>query len=122
MIAVHRGAGMLVPLLGILSALFMNIFTIKAFGDDYYQEHHWPKLMVLVVSGAGCLACGLLFKRYRAKRARKEEDYIASLSPKSEVAKELAFSGPRDHLMYLPLQYWSLVYWLAAAVYAFRIR
>jgi hypothetical protein len=35
----------------------------------------------------------------------------------NEIANALAFSGPRDHLMFIPLQYWSIVYFGAALIY-----
>jgi uncharacterized membrane protein YhaH (DUF805 family) len=117
MIAVHRGLGMLVPLFGIFAALLMNIVTAKLFGDSYYQEQRWPKLGVLLLAGLCCLVTGVLLKKKRLRDAPREQDYIASLSSRFESAKELAFSGPRDHLMFVPLQYWSLVYFAGAVFY-----
>lgn len=122
MFVIHRGAGMLVPLFGIMAALLMNIATIKLFGDSYYQEHRWPKMAVLLLSGASCLVTGLWFKKLRRKEAEKEQAYVASLSRKFGAAKEFAFSGPRDHLMYIPLHYWSIAYFVAALIYAVASR
>jgi hypothetical protein len=118
MIAVHRGAGMLAPIFGILSALLVNIATVKLFGDSYYQEHRWPKIAVLLLAGFSCLAVGLWLKKQRQKTAQKEQEYIESLSPKFDTAKKFAFSGSRDHLMFIPLQYWVIVYFVAAVIYA----
>ena len=109
MITIHRGAGMLVPILGILSALFMNIFTIKLFGDFYYREHSWPKLAVLLLAGASCVGVGLLLKKLRSKGAAQEQAYRDS------------FGGPRDHLMFIPVQYWSIAYFAAAIIYGTQI-
>lgn len=120
MIEVHRGAGMLVPILGILAALVMNIVTIKFFGHSYYQEHSWPKLAVLLLAGVSCLAVGILLKKKRSRDIQKEQTYVNSLSPKFEAVKQIAFSGPRDHLMFIPLQYWSIVYFVAALIYAIK--
>jgi len=121
MIEAHRGAGMLAPGFGILSALVMNVISFKLFGVSHYDEHKWPKLSVLLVAGLACLIAGLLIKRKRRKRdAHIEEAYINSLSPKFETAKQMALAGPRDHLMFIPLQYWSLVYFAAAIVYALK--
>ena len=121
MIEVHRGAGMLVPLFGLLSALLMNVATIKLLDDSYYQDHKWPKLVVLVIAGLSCLVTGFLLKRKRVRDANKEQLYLDSLSSRFETAKQLAFSGPRDHLMFIPLQYWSIVYFAAAILYAVKI-
>ena len=120
MIEVHRGAGMLVPIFGILAALIMNLVSTKLFSDTYYQEHSWPKLSVLLLAGLSCLGVGLLLKQKRLRDAPKEQAYIDSLSSRSAGLKNMAFSGPRDHLMFIPLQYWSIVYFLAAIVYGFK--
>jgi uncharacterized membrane protein YhaH (DUF805 family) len=120
MIVFHRGMGMMVPLFGILAALLMNIVTIKLFSDSYYQEQRWPKLLVLLLAALGCLVTGLLLKKKRLKEARKEQDYIDSLNSRFETARQLAFSGHRDHLMFVPLQYWSIVYFAAAVFYLIK--
>lgn len=120
MIEVHRGAGMLVPLFGILSAVLMNVVTVKLFGDSYYQEHSWPKVSVLLFAGILCLVVGLRLKNKRLQTAQKEQAYIDSLSPRFGGIKKIAFAGPRDHLMFIPLHYWSLVYFLAALVYGIK--
>lgn len=117
MITVHRGAGMLAPGFGLLFALSMNVLTFRVFGGEYYEEHRWPKLSVLVMSGVACLMAGILIKRKRARNAHLEQQAINSLSQKHEIANLLAFHGPRDHLMYIPLQYWSIVYFVAAIIY-----
>jgi putative Mn2+ efflux pump MntP len=119
MIVVHRGAGMMAPLFGILSALFMNIGTYRVLGIAYYEEHKWPKLAVLLLAGLGCLGLGLLLKSKRRRDAENEKQYIDSLSPKFESVKQIAYFGPRDHLMFIPLQYWSIVYFAAAIIYGF---
>jgi hypothetical protein len=120
MIHFHRGAGMLVVLFGILSALIMNVVTIKLFGDSYYQEHSWPKMSVLFLAGIMCLVVGFWLKGKRARSAKREQAYIDSLSPKFETVKQIAFSGPRDHLMFIPVQYWSVLYFLAGVVYGIK--
>jgi hypothetical protein len=122
MIVIHRGAGMLAPGFGILSALLINILTSKMFADGYYQEHHWPKLTVLLLAGTGCLVSGMWLKQQRARDAQKEQEHIESLSPKSGAVKTFAYSGPRDHLMFIPLQYWSIVYFGAALFYLITSR
>lgn len=117
MIIVHRGAGALAPLFGILFAVMANVLTYKIFGGSYYEEHRWPKLAVLIGSGLACLLAGIWLKGYRKRTARRQEEYLASLSQKHRVANELAYHGPSDHLMYIPLQYWCIPYFVGAIVY-----
>lgn len=117
MITVHRGAGMLAPGFGLLFALVANVLTFRIFGDSYYDEHKWPKFSVLFMAGIACLAVGTLIKRKRERDAYLEQQAINSLSQKHEIANAIAFSGPRDHLMFIPLQYWSIIYFGAAIIY-----
>src|SRR5215467_11851688 len=117
MIIVHRGAGALAPLFGILFALAANVLTYKVFGGSYYEEHRWPKLAVLLGSGLACLLAGIWFKRYRKRTGFSNEQAAASVSQKHRIANELAYHGPSDHLMYIPLQYWCIPYFVAAIIY-----
>jgi hypothetical protein len=117
MFIVHRGAGMLAPGFGLMFALLMNVLTFRVFGGSYYEEHQWPKLSVLVLAGFACLGVGILIKRKRERDAYREQQAINALSQKYKTANLLAFSGPRDHLMFIPLQYWSIVYFVAAVIY-----
>jgi len=117
MLIVHRGAGVLAPLFGILFAVIANVLTYKVFGGSYYEEHRWPKLAVLLGSGLACLLMGVWLKRYRKRTGYQCDGTIASLSQKHRVANEIAFSGPQDHLMYIPLQYWCIPYFVGAIVY-----
>ena len=120
MIIVHRGAGGLAVGFGLLTALLMNVLSYRLLGFNYYEEHMWPKMSVLIISGLACLVTGLLLKKKRKRDAEREAAYVESLNLKPGAAKEIAFSGPRDHLMYIPLQYWSIVYFAAAIIYAVR--
>ena len=117
MIAIHRGAGMLAPLFGILFALIANVVTFRIFGGSYYEEHRWPKFGVLVMSGLACLIAGIALKKKRQGEAYREHRAIEALSKRHQTANLIAFSGPRDHLMFIPLEYWSIVYMVAAIVY-----
>jgi hypothetical protein len=117
MIIIHRGAGVLAPAFGLLFALMANVLTYRIFGGSYYEEHRWPKLAVLLISGLACLVVGLWFRGYRKRKAQRQEQYVASLDQKHQIANELAHSGPQDHLMYIPLQYWCIPYFVGAIIY-----
>jgi len=117
MVVIQRGLGILAPGFGLLFALLMNVLSFRFFGFSYYEDHKWPKLTVLVLAGLACLVTGTLIKRKRKREAHLEEEAINALSPRFKAMKEFAFSGPRDHLMYIPLQYWSIVYFGAAIIY-----
>ena len=75
-----------------------------------------PKLTVLVMSGIACLVAGVLIKRKRARYAHLEQQANDSLSQKHATANLFAFHGPQDHLTYISLQYWSIVYLVAAII------
>src|ERR1044072_4485249 len=117
MFAIHRGAGMLAPGFGLLFAVMANVLTYRIFGGSYYEEHSWPKFGVLFMSGVACLVAGLLIKNMRARNAEGEKQAINALSQKHSIVNEIALAGPRDHLMFIPLQYWSIAYFAAALFY-----
>lgn len=117
MLVFHRGAGILAPGFGLLFALAMNILTFRIFGGSYYEEHQWPKVTVLLAAGVACLGVGLLIKRKRERDFSREQQAIDALSQRNKTANAAAFSGPRDHLMFIPLQYWSIVYFVGAVIY-----
>lgn len=108
---------MLAPLFGILFAVIANVLTYKVFGGSYYEEHRWPKLAVLLGSGLACLLVGIWFKRHRKRTGFSNDLFAVSKSQKHRVANELAYHGPADHLMYIPLQYWCIPYFVGAIVY-----
>ena len=116
MFVIYRGFGMLAPIFGLLFALLINILTYRILGGAYYEESKWPKVMVLVMSGLACLIAGTLIKAKRRQYADVEAEAIKAL-PGSETIKQIKYAGPRDHLMFIPLQYWSVIYFVAAIVY-----
>ena len=108
---------MLAPGFGLFFALAANILTYKIFGDSYYEKHRWPKLGVLLMAGLACLVVGLLIRKKRAGETHQEHAAGNSISSKLDSAKDILHAGPRDHLMYIPLHYWSLAYFIGAIVY-----
>ena len=71
--------------------------------------------MIMVNRGAGMLApgFGLLFALFMNVLTFRVINYVRYCLS----ANLIAFHGPRDHLMYIPLQYWSIVYFVAAIIY-----
>lgn len=116
MVVPHNGAGMLVPLVGIFSALFMNVFSFRVLGVDYYEKHRWPKLAVFILGAVLCVVSGILLKMIRKRDARKGWK-PTSLEAGLDRPDDLAFDGSRDHLFYIPLQYWSIAYVIGAIIY-----
>lgn len=102
---------------GIVFAVMANVLTYKVFGGSYYEEHRWPKLAVLLGSGLACLLMGVSLKRYRKRTGRQFDGTVASMSHRHPIANDIASSGPQDHLMYIPLQYWCIPYFVGAIVY-----
>ena len=119
MVVPHNGGGMLAPLVGIFSALFMNVFSFRALGVDYYEKHRWPKLAVFILSAALCVVSGVLLKKMRKRDARKGKK-PTNLEAGLDRPDDLAFDGSRDHLFYVPLQYWSIAYVIGAIIYVIK--
>lgn len=117
MIVLHRGFGMLAPGFGILAALLMNVVSYRLLGASYYEDHQWPKVCTLILAGVACLMVGFLLKRKRQRDGSVEEQPFESLSLNQETEKFHASSYPHDHLMFIPLQYWSIIYFVAAIIY-----
>jgi hypothetical protein len=114
MVIPHGGLGILAAGFGLLLALLANVLCYRLLGVVYYEKHSWPKLAVLVVSGIACLVVGLLRKRGTAKIRKPAGN---DLDGRIESLQEPAFDGSRDHLFYIPLQYWSIAYFAAAIIY-----
>lgn len=118
MIIVHGGLGILAPGFGLILALLANVFCYRLLGVVYYEKHIWPKLAVLIVSGVACLVVGLLRKRGTPKVTKPAGNGLGS---GVEAIQEPAFDGSRDHLFYIPLQYWSIAYFAAGIIYLVKV-
>jgi hypothetical protein len=114
----HGGLGMLAPGFGLVLALLANVLCYRLLGVVYYEKHSWPKLAVLLASGVVCLVVGLLRKRGTPKVKKPSGNELGS---RIESLQEPAFDGSRDHLFYIPLQYWSIAYFAAAIIYLVKV-
>lgn len=118
MVIVHGGLGILAPGFGLGLALLANVLCYRLLGVVYYEKHMWPKVAVLLLSGVACLVVGVLRKR-RTPKVKKPAG--SGLGSGMQALQEPAFDGSRDHLFYIPLQYWSIVYFAAAIIYLIKV-
>ena len=117
MIVLYRGFGMLAPGFGILAALLMNVVSFRLLGVSYYEDYKWPKVCALILAGVACLMVGVLLKRKRKRNGYVAEQHVESISTDQTTEKSRASSFSYDHLMFIPLQYWSIIYIVAAIIY-----
>lgn len=104
MIAVWRGGGPVVLIIGIVACLFTNIVTSKLFDENnYFQGHLWPKIAALVTAGVGCWFFG---------------KYLYSLPPRllrNHKGEDVLMKYEHDFMM-IKVQYWGVIYVLIAFV------
>ena len=117
MIVIYRGFGMLAPAFGILAALLMNVVSFRLLGVSFYEDNKWPKLCALILAGIACLMVGVLLKRKRNRDACLQEQQVELQSAEHEMQNRRSSSNSFDHLMFIPLQYWSIIYFVAAIIY-----
>lgn len=117
MLIPHRGKGLFVIIIGILSALLMNIISAKAFGDEYYQKHVWPKVGTLWLTRYGCLLLGIYLKKYPSKEPQTPGNSLSFDQKLALLEKGLKYE-PADHLLFIPVIYWGVVFFIIGIIYA----
>lgn len=101
MLIVKRGKWWIVPIVGILAAFKMNVITNALFDNEYYGSHLWPKFATFSLAGLlSCLAGVYLCSK---PVPAKDKDWF-----RGEAA---------DHLFFIPVTYWGLVYVLLGVIY-----
>jgi hypothetical protein len=117
MLIPHRGKGLIVILIGILSALLMNIISAKALGYGYYQEHVWPKVGTLWLTGCGCFLLGIYLKKNPSKEQKTPGNSL-SFDPKLALLEKGLKYEPTDHLLFIPVIYWGVIFFIIGIIYA----
>jgi len=99
MIIIWRGAGGLVIIFGIVSALLMNIIGSEIFRqDNYFAGHSWIQALCLWIAGAASFVVG---------------KYVNGKPGKPVVNKqtgETVIQKPNHHLMFIKMEYWGPIY------------
>ena len=98
MIIIWRGAGGLVLIFGIVSALVTNIVTSLIFKENnYFADHSWAQATSLWIAA---LACWLLGR------------YLHSRPPKikTDKAGREVVVAPNHHLMFIKMEYWGPIF------------
>jgi hypothetical protein len=101
MIAIHRGAGTIVLIAGIVAALVMNVVTAALYDNDYYAAHIWPKFGTLWVAGLLCTGAGAYLRKHRTNV--KDGDWFAGES--------------EHHFFFIPVIYWGAIFFALGLIY-----
>jgi hypothetical protein len=101
MIEIHRGAGAIVVIAGIVAALIMNVVTNALFDNDYYAAHIWPKFGTLWVAGLFCTVTGAYLRKHPGEV--KDEDWIPGESA--------------HHFFFIPVIYWGGIFFALGVIY-----
>ena len=99
MIIIWKGAGALVIIFGIASALLTNIIGSEIFRqDNYFAGHSWIQALCLWIAGAASLFVG---------------KYLNGKPGKPVVNKqtgETVIQKSNHHLMFIKMEYWGPIY------------
>jgi len=96
MLIIWRGAGAIVLLFGIISALLMNVVTSLVFNqDNYFADHAWAQGFSLWIAGAVSWFTG----RYLNSRPGK---VLIDKATGQEVTLK-----PNHSLFFIKIEYWG---------------
>ena len=96
MLIIWRGAGALVLLFGIISALLMNVVTSLVFNqNNYFANHAWAQAFSLWIAGAASWFTG----RYLNRRPGK---VLIEKATGQEVTLK-----PNHSLFFIKVEYWG---------------
>jgi len=99
---VWRGVGPVVIVVGIVASLIINIITSKVFDqNNYFQDHLWPKILALIITGLCCW----FFGRYLHSRPPQR-----TINNKGE---EVLIKPVHDFMM-IKVEYWGVICFLLA--------
>ena len=99
MIVIWRGAGPLVLLFGIISAVVVNVISSSAFDqDNYFASHSWAQAVALASAG---LLSWLAGRYLNGKPGREVID---------EQTGQRIIQKPNHHLMFIKMEYWGPIY------------
>ena len=116
MIIVHRGGGLGVIGIGLVSALLMNIVTNKFVDNVYYVNNIWPRFGALWLAGLGCFILGAVLKRHDAKKTK------VAVKPFSvdmaTIPPDAAGPSAMNHyLFFIPVTYWGYIYFALGIIF-----
>jgi len=100
MIVIWRGAGGLVLIFGIVSAVLMNVVTSSFFNEtNYFADHSWAQASSLWLAAIGCWFLGR---------------YLNGQPPNivtDKTGREITVK-PNHHLMFIKMEYWGLIFFV----------
>jgi hypothetical protein len=100
MIVIWRGAGGLILIFGIASALLTNIATSSLLHEsNYFANHTWAQAASLWITG---VACWFLGRYLNGKPPRIVKD---------KAGHEVTIK-PNHHLMFIKMEYWGPIFFV----------
>ena len=105
MIVIWRGAGGLVIIFGIISAVLGNVVA-SAFSNqnDYFARHAWLQAGALWFAGVTSWFAGRYFNTRPGKGVVNRQ------------TGETVIEKPNHHLMFIKMEYWGLIYFAIGLV------
>ena len=98
MFIIWEGAGGMVLIFGIISALLTNIVTSAIFNvDNYFADHAWAQAMSLWITGIASWLVGNYLNHKPPMKVRNRAGQIIECKT-------------NHHLMFIPMQYWGLIF------------
>jgi len=105
MIVIWRGAGGLVLIFGIFSAVLTNVVSSEIFRqDNYFAGHSWIQALCLWIAGAASWFVG------RYLNTRPGKPVIDKQTGQRVIEK------PNHHLMFIKMEYWGPIYFAIGMV------
>jgi hypothetical protein len=97
----------------------MNIVSAKLFDHGYYQKNAWPKVGTLWLAALFCFLLGSLPQPSQpAKTTGRQDERPLPPGSKPEVLEQVSRFGPQDHLFFIPVSWWGVIYFALGGLYA----
>ena len=113
----HRGGGIAVVIIGILSALTMNIVTNRMFDNNYYENNVWPRFGTLWLAGFGCILLSFFLTNRDSRIKKIDKDSFTGEGKPASAGGHPLFDLTH-HLFFIPVIYWGMIFFVIGIIFA----